>query len=220
MATSRKNRGLSQRILYLSHTTALDGTTRAYKVLGATGSEYEVTIGNKLWCTCPDSTYRYKRCKHMFFVLGRVLGVTDSTLLEKETYTSAEIMDIYTNAPDHILPPLAPSSSVSSSSSSFIPFIQTSKQSGDSVLSDLVSRLAEQKTEDHIDTTDTASKTVQRRPFKGETCAICLEDMRETEELLWCEVTCGKSVHHSCFARYLKHTRRNSCVHCRSSWVS
>ncbi|EPS59697.1 hypothetical protein M569_15108, partial [Genlisea aurea] len=41
-------------------------------VLGATGNVYTVAVSNEVSCTCPD---RSAPCKHILFVLIRVLGV-------------------------------------------------------------------------------------------------------------------------------------------------
>ncbi|XVE71017.1 hypothetical protein DITRI_Ditri10aG0116200 [Diplodiscus trichospermus] len=52
-------------------------------ILGATGNVYTVTLCSAPSCTCPDRT---TPCKHILFVLIRVLGVSiDDTCLRRQT---------------------------------------------------------------------------------------------------------------------------------------
>jgi len=55
-----------------------------------------------------------------------------------------------------------------------------------------------------------------RKPFDGEPCPICLDDMREAAlDTTWCREQCGRSVHVGCFALWQKH-RGGTCVYCRA----
>ncbi|KAG4392134.1 hypothetical protein GLYMA_04G084500v4 [Glycine max] len=52
-------------------------------ILGATGNVYTVTLSSSPSCTCPDRT---TPCKHILFVLIRVLGVSlDDVCLRRRT---------------------------------------------------------------------------------------------------------------------------------------
>lgn len=73
---ARKERGKTQRIfLILTYDYDVDILERKYEVMGTTGNAYTVTITSKPSCTCPDHTTRYKRCKHIYFVLTRIMKV-------------------------------------------------------------------------------------------------------------------------------------------------
>ena len=48
---------------------------RIYLIMGSTGNVYSVVITNKPTCTCPDFRQRKKRCKHIYFVLIRIMKV-------------------------------------------------------------------------------------------------------------------------------------------------
>jgi len=55
-----------------------------------------------------------------------------------------------------------------------------------------------------------------RKPFDGESCPICLDDMQEAaNDTTWCRTQCGKSVHVACFGQWQKH-RGSTCVYCRA----
>ena len=62
-------------------------------------------------------------------------------------------------------------------------------------------------------------KSVPQKPYAGLACAICFEDLDESaEQLVYCERSCGQSVHGACQQRWL--LNNESCVYCRSKWWS
>jgi hypothetical protein len=71
---SRKSRGKTQKLFLIE---CHDGKEyeRKYDVMGTTGNVYTVSITNKPTCSCPDHTTRSKRCKHIYFVLIRIMKV-------------------------------------------------------------------------------------------------------------------------------------------------
>ncbi|ORE08260.1 hypothetical protein BCV72DRAFT_92950 [Rhizopus microsporus var. microsporus] len=68
-----------------------------FKVKGSTGTEYTVTIGPKLHCTCRDHNVRGTHCKHILFILLRELKVTDLKSPVYETLTPSDkvLKDIF-----------------------------------------------------------------------------------------------------------------------------
>lgn len=192
MSKDRLQRGLTQRILLLG-TRDVDPLTchdREYTVLGSKGDEYKVTVSNQLWCTCPDMSYRSKRCKHIFFVMARVLGVTDQATLDKETFSEEELLRIYANQPERTLSPRLPGS--------------PEKENKEEVV--------------NVTNIDDDDRWVRRRDFVGVDCSICFEPMEKDEGLVWCKTQCGNSVHSICHRRWKKAIKRNECVYCREDW--
>ena len=53
-----------------------------FKILGTTRNVYTVTIDVNPKCTCPDFMTRHKRCKHIYFVLIRILKVQNPEATE------------------------------------------------------------------------------------------------------------------------------------------
>lgn len=72
----RKKRGKAQQIfLVLTHEYVQNVLERSYDVMGTTGNVYNVCIKSVPTCTCPDYEKRHKRCKHIYFVLSRIMKV-------------------------------------------------------------------------------------------------------------------------------------------------
>src|SRR5438128_468175 len=67
----RIQRALTQRI-YLLGTIQGDRGQTIYQIQGTTGTEYEVDV-TRSTCTCVDFQQRWQPCKHIFFVIHRVL---------------------------------------------------------------------------------------------------------------------------------------------------
>ena len=83
----RLNRALSQR-LYLIEEKDISNTEesfhflgRRYDVLGSTGNVYNVLISKFPSCSCPDFTGKNHVCKHLFFVMIKVLHEPKTSLL-------------------------------------------------------------------------------------------------------------------------------------------
>ena len=62
---------------------------REYIILGTTNN-YKVIIGNKPICTCPDHTSRKVRCKHIYFILLKILKV-EHYQEDQDTYSNMEL---------------------------------------------------------------------------------------------------------------------------------
>jgi len=89
MAT-RKQRGLQERIYLLD--AKLDSEQWILTVKGQSKSVYKILIcKNKVKCRCMDFNIRKNVCKHMFFILGRILK--DSKIINKVN----KIQDIENN---------------------------------------------------------------------------------------------------------------------------
>lgn len=95
----RKSRGKVQKIyLVMTHEYSGDILERSYEVMGTTGNVYNVCIKTSPTCTCPDYTTRYKRCKHIYFVLSRIMKVK-SDQEDIEEYTDDDLLDMFENIP-------------------------------------------------------------------------------------------------------------------------
>lgn len=71
----RGARALSQPMFLMSALRA--GDDWDLLVQGSRGTNYHVHMSpESVGCTCPDFMQRHERCKHVFFVAGRVLGDT------------------------------------------------------------------------------------------------------------------------------------------------
>ena len=55
---------------------------------------------------------------------------------------------------------------------------------------------------------------VQTRPYIGQPCAVCLEDLTKESTVFTCTTSCGNSIHSACFDHW--RTKNQTCVFCRA----
>jgi len=93
----RKQRGLTQPI-YLIETVIEEKNQyeKKYIVMGSSGNVYTVNISHTPTCTCPDYTTRQRRCKHIYFVLGRIMQVNEQ---DEEEYSDTELLKMFSQIP-------------------------------------------------------------------------------------------------------------------------
>ena len=73
-----------------------DETTRKFVIMGHSGNVYNVTISNYPHCTCPDYYLRGNRCKHIYFVLMRIMNISNYT---DSSYEDDELIEMFNNIP-------------------------------------------------------------------------------------------------------------------------
>ena len=93
----RKERGVTQKIFLIEVIQEKNQILREYVVMGITGNVYNVTISNEPSCTCPDYTQRHNRCKHIYFILLRVMKITDP---DKDKYSDDDLTNMFLNIPE------------------------------------------------------------------------------------------------------------------------
>ena len=69
---------------------------REYLIMGNSGNTYTVTISNDPSCICPDYRTRGNRCKHIYFVLIRIMNTYNYT---EEIYSDDELEEMFSNIP-------------------------------------------------------------------------------------------------------------------------
>jgi hypothetical protein len=60
------------------------------------------------------------------------------------------------------------------------------------------------------------AKPVDRRPWLGQECAICTEEMSADEPTHWCQRVCGNSLHESCWRMWCRARPQAVCPFCRA----
>ena len=96
MTDIRKIRGTTQNLFLIESLKANEQYERKYIVMGSTGNIYNVVIKNIPECSCPDYSTRHKRCKHIYFILLRVMKIEDE---DQEEYTNNELLEMFKNIP-------------------------------------------------------------------------------------------------------------------------
>ena len=69
-----------------------------FELAGTTGNIYTVTIDKLPTCTCPDNSRKRMQCKHIIYVLVRVLKAPPN-LQYQAAFLSSELEEIFANAP-------------------------------------------------------------------------------------------------------------------------
>lgn len=175
----RIERALSQRLYLLN----FDAESFGYTVQGSTGSNYNLIINpdsipEDWYCTCPDYKTRKSICKHMVFVLFRVLRLPVGHVSRLLDLDRGHLQSIFNRH------------QISSS--------RRPVKIGKSVSVSL-----------------DRSPTATRKPIESD-CPICFEEMKPSDQLVWCKFSCGNNLHKGCYVRWAK--RNNSCVYCRAKF--
>ncbi|XXQ31508.1 SWIM-type domain-containing protein [Plasmodiophora brassicae] len=174
-------------------------------VLGTTGNVYYPTLSripNKTACTCIDQRCRKGLCKHLLFILIRVLKVrSDHPVVARgdARISASELESIYAESRGTSCEAMAPSAVCNA-------FVAITGN-------------------DLSDNTGAELADVERRPLEqGDECPICFEAIAEDDELDFCRASCRRSVHVECFTRWAAQRRQRgepvSCVYCRAAWVN
>jgi hypothetical protein len=99
---SRKIRGKVQKLYLIERKDVIDKYIMSYVVMGSTGNLYTVDITYKPQCTCPDYISRQKRCKHIFFILIRIMNVKDGNE-DKEKFTKYALTKMFNYSTKRII---------------------------------------------------------------------------------------------------------------------
>jgi hypothetical protein len=95
MSYFRKQRGKSQKIFLINQEIKNENTGN-FAVAGTTGNVYDVVINEKPSCSCPDFTTRRNRCKHIYFILIRILKIHIDKE-EQKIYSHEELREMFIN---------------------------------------------------------------------------------------------------------------------------
>ncbi|CAL1373433.1 unnamed protein product [Linum trigynum] len=193
------------------HLRLLHRSNSDFHVLGATGNVYTVSITAVPSCTCPD---RISPCKHIFFVLIRVLGLSlDDPSLRRRNIRPCLLHRL-------LCTPSSPESLASPAlRRTFHHLFQTRLR---------LQMAAEAEEDGGGDPANRRRSGVEVE--EGATCPICLDEIvakktgeeeEEAEEGSFeaCG-TCGNLVHEECLRRWKRSRGRRgaTCVICRSRW--
>ncbi|KAF8033967.1 hypothetical protein BT93_C0294 [Corymbia citriodora subsp. variegata] len=172
------------------HLLLLHRSESTFFVLGATGNVYTVSLSSSPACTCPD---RATPCKHILFVLIRVLGVAlDDSCLQRRTLRPCQLQRLLAtpSSPDAMAGP-------GLRERFHRDFFRGRGRPEGAVLPEGV----------HIE--------------DGTACPICLDELKERggERVVACG-TCRNPVHEECLLRWKRSRGRRPaiCVICRGRW--
>lgn len=148
-----------------------------FTVLGSTGNVYTVQFGHVPTCNCPDFTRRADMCKHIMFILLKVMGLSPTNPLSyQKAYLSEELQELYT-----ILRTRRVGGSVRANA-----LVCAAAASGQSAPAQGVTR--RELTPDDSD------------------CPICFDTL-DDGSVTFCRGACGANFHAACIQRWLSQSR-------------
>lgn len=174
-----------------------------FSVMGSTGNVYDTCIDNEVTCNCPDFARRQSVCKHILFVMLKVLRAPDE-LVYQAALLNSELCDIFKRAPK-----------------------RTTAIASNAVLS-AYAAITGQPVDVGTDAgsgagADTGPVTAKQKDPAGQDCAICFDEMTSADELVWCKSSCGNNVHKACMTAWSTAQRKQgkavTCVYCREDWA-
>jgi hypothetical protein len=186
-------RALQQRLFLISqeNDSTEDNIHRKFVVLGSTGNVYNVEIGRRPSCTCPDHAKSHL-CKHILFVLLKVLRVpARSPLVYQKALLQVELKEIFERA-DVIA--------------------QCSVQAKNEVVRAYNEKMGTSSSS--VNSVDVAAAEASRPLPEGE-CAICFDMMSGRDTVEMC-CTCKNFLHRECLQKWLSQSA--TCCYCRSPW--
>ena len=165
---------------------------RIYLIMGSTGNVYSVVITNKPTCTCPDFKQRKKRCKHIYFVLIRIMKV-ENPIIKK--FTNENLDEMFNNIP------LITNNLI----------VDKSKRDK---FHEITNNIKSNNSKEINSKTD---NKVKQRLNDNDICPICLDNINNGKELDYCKYSCGLTLHKKCFQMWEKRNK-GICVFCRADW--
>lgn len=231
-ASARKKRALQQPILFVDYRAS--DTSIAFEVLGATGSNYRVQFVSSAaggWsCTCPDyaphgrAPRRGHKCKHIFFVLARILHVPIDDDREAppafKTIDQVEAAMVrqrvgrqFTYDPTQPLPPSPPPRPPAR-----VPTAGRRRHHRRHAPEEEGDEAAPPSSPDASLAAPVEAKSISvpQRPYLGDECCICYDKFTPDCAVFFCESTCGKTVHQTCFQRLVDFKQAPLCPYCRA----
>ena len=166
---------------------------RIYLIMGSTGNVYSVVITNKPTCTCPDFKQRKKRCKHIYFVLIRIMKV-ENPIIKK--FTNENLDEMFNNIP------LITNNLI----------VDKSKRDKFHEITNNI------KSNDNNEKNKKNEKVIQKLNDE-DICPICLDNLNNGKELDYCKYSCGLTLHKKCFQMWEKRNK-GICVFCRADWYN
>lgn len=176
-----------------------------FDLLGSTGNVYQVTLSHVPSCTCPDFQRRGDLCKHIFFILIKVIGLNQSNPLSyQKAYVTSELKTLFE-------------------------MLQSRRVGGgDGVqacecVQESYAKLLAKDTESDDKNNDQDNGGIKRRSLdEYSDCPICFDTMNANDisKITYCRAACGTNFHADCIRRWcLQHGSNATCPNCRQSWV-
>lgn len=195
----RLGRAQTQRLYLVQQSAIPEGGGAGavdFTVLGSTGNVYTVTLSRVPGCNCPDHQKRQDLCKHLLFVLLKVVGLDISDPLSfQKAYLTSELERLFEKL--------------------------RARRVGGTVLANERVRAAVAAGEPPVPEEGGGSN--RRRSLEddgGADCPICFDALTgaPADRLTYCRAACGANFHADCIRRWLAASSHQGCPNCRQPW--
>lgn len=169
-----------------------------FVVLGSTGNVYTVTIRRLPKCTCPDHAKGNTLCKHVLFVLLKVMAVPkNSPLVYQAAWIGSELQQLFGYMERR--------------------FRQVS---GCNIMANAAVQKAFAKLENGEKVDDDDDDATPRRAVgEDDDCPICFDPLQGGGDTTFCRSQCGANFHTACIRKWLQqHRTEPTCPMCRQEW--
>lgn len=190
MSIARKQRAFHQPIYLLKMFPTNTQFERKFNVVGTTGNVYTVTINKRPSCSCPDYVHNKNVCKHIYFIMLRVMKIKSEVV---KYYTDDTIKCMFDNIPHFI--------------------------SDNVAFNENVKKIYCEQIKKNVDLNSVSPVETKITQKLDDICPVCLEDILVNSDLIdYCKYSCGKSIHKECFAIWKCNNGANNCLFCRHNW--
>lgn len=202
---NRRERGLSENIYLVKLEFVSD--VLIFHILGSSKHVYQVSlkINASPQCTCPDHKIRKRTCKHMYFVLERVL------MKSVEQWDLVDDIQLIKLQVEDRLPHLSNENITSEE------YTRKYENQLNVIKSGKVSDSIKQDEED----VNSHARDALRTDMRNEDCCVCLNEIAIRTQLstVMCMV-CKNAVHAVCWSKWKQINSDDKCVYCRSPMQS
>jgi hypothetical protein len=197
----RIDRAVTQRLYLVQKGDVTADLTCSFAVLGSTGNVYNVEIAHTASCTCPDHRKRSALCKHILFVLLKVMQLpSNSPLVYQAAWLTTELEEMFA--------------------------LLAARRVGGAVVANETVRKLYAKIESGKPLEEENNSKNRKTLDEDSDCPICFESLKDgSEPLTFCRAMCGANFHASCIQRWgstanyhggVKQT--TTCPNCRQPW--
>lgn len=183
---------------------------RKYDIIGSTGNIYTVKISNNCTCTCPHHMTRHIRCKHIYFILNRVMKVTDQDE-ECDYYNDEKLLEMFMNVPDV--------TNILRGNKAFVEAYNIVRNANPDKFSEDEPGTIANKTLEELK--PSTPEFLLRKVNARDNCPTCLTEF-EDQPVVRCIHSCGNFIHATCFEAYKNYCNKNKqeleCMYCRAPW--
>ena len=168
-----------------------------FVVMGSTGNIYNVKIGKIASCTCPDHAKGHGLCKHILFVLLKVMAIDpQSPLIYQAAWLSSELQEMFSQMERRY------------------------RQVSGAVLANASVRETYAKMESGQAAAlgEDVNKVARKTVGEDDDCPICFDSLGGGATT-YCRARCGANFHQVCIKHWLQQNRQKpTCPMCREPW--